>query len=63
MSTPTLLTVRDALARLSVGRSALYKALGDGRATGVRFGRTWRIHPSEVDRLATEGFPPPGGTR
>ncbi|MGI8830045.1 MAG: helix-turn-helix domain-containing protein [Candidatus Limnocylindria bacterium] len=54
--TPTrrLLTVKDAAAELSIGRSTLYELIAAGELRPVRIGRALRIPTSELDRFVAE---------
>jgi excisionase family DNA binding protein len=46
-----LLKVKDAAARLGVGRTLLYKLMDQGRLTYVKLGRSRRIRPKDLQDL------------
>ena len=48
-TTETLLTVQEAMQRLKIGRTYLYKLIGDGDLHTVRLGRSVRIREAELD--------------
>lgn len=45
----SLLSVRDTCARLAVGRSSLYQFVRRGWLTPIRYGRSVRFDPLEID--------------
>lgn len=52
IETKILLSIPDAAARLSIGRSKLYQLLMAGDLRSVRIGRAVRVPVEEVDRFA-----------
>lgn len=40
---PVVLTAREAMEILGVGRNTIYRLLGSGKLKGFRVGRSWRI--------------------
>lgn len=45
-----LLTFKEAMAYLRVGRSTLYRLMQAGTLRGHKVGRTWRFYRSDLDR-------------
>lgn len=46
-----LMTADEAAEQLRVTRRTVYEWLKEGRLRGVKVGRLWRIHKSDVDEL------------
>ncbi|WP_433267235.1 helix-turn-helix domain-containing protein [Actinosynnema sp. CS-041913] len=51
-SNRVLLTTEEAAERLGVGRTTMYRLIGDGEIESVQIGRLRRIHVSAVDTYA-----------
>jgi excisionase family DNA binding protein len=47
----TLLTTRQVQELLKVDRITIYRMLNDGRLKGIKIGKQWRFHRSEIDQL------------
>lgn len=47
----SLLSVRDTCARLAIGRTSLYAFVRRGWLTPIRYGRSVRFDPLEIDAL------------
>ena len=43
-----LLTMKEAMARLRISRSTLYRLMWAGRLTGYKVSSTWRFKPDDV---------------
>jgi excisionase family DNA binding protein len=46
-----LLTTHQVIEILKVDRITIYRMLNDGRLKGVKIGKQWRFHRSEIDQL------------
>ena len=53
---PNLLTPDDCAERLAVTAKVVRLWLRDGKLKGIRFGRLWRVHPTELARFLGKGF-------
>jgi excisionase family DNA binding protein len=49
---PLFFSIRDACAHLSIGRTSLYRAIGDGLIRPVKFGKRTLVPRDELERFA-----------
>ena len=54
--TPLVFTVDEAAAALHLGRTSIYKLIGEGRLRALKFGRSTRLAVEDIKRLV-EGSP------
>lgn len=57
-----LITTKQVQELLQVDRITVYRMLKDGRLNGVKVGKQWRFHQSDIENLlknGTHGQPPP----
>lgn len=50
-----LITITETMRRLSIGRSTIYKMMGDGRLHSVTIGKARRIRVDSVVNVAKGG--------
>lgn len=58
MSDP-LLTAKEVAQRLAIGRTTLYRLIGEGKIAPVRFGATVRFRPEDVAKLIEDSMAKP----
>ena len=46
---PVLLTAKEAMDILRVGKNTIYRLLGSGALKGFRVGRSWRISSDSIE--------------
>ncbi len=46
---PTVMTVKEVMELLYIGKNKIYELLGTGELRGFRIGRMWRIKGDSVD--------------
>lgn len=53
---PLTVTVKVALAMISIGRTRFYELVAAGQITTVKIGRRRLVHVGSLQRLVTEGY-------
>ena len=48
---PVLLTPKDAMDILGVGKNTIYRLLNSGELPAIRFGRSWKIPADSLNNL------------
>jgi excisionase family DNA binding protein len=53
-----LLTIKQAAAQLQISERTIFRLIEKGELNSISIGKSLRIHPEELERIAREGIRP-----